>query len=107
MRILATIICTVLFFSAIAQQQPNRADLEKRRQAIMEAIRQTEEQLEATKKNKNASLSQLQALKNKLAERQRLINNINDEIGNISTTINKSNQEVTHLKSNLEILKAR
>lgn len=107
MRIFATTICTILFLSVVAQQQPNRADLEKRRQAIMEAIRQTEEQLEATKKNKNASLSQLQALKNKLAERQRLINNINDEIDNINRNINRSNQEVTHLKGNLEILKAR
>lgn len=106
MRIIATIICIILFFSAIAQQ-PSRADLEKRRQAIMEAIRQTEEQLEATKRNKNASLSQLQALKNKLAERQRLINNINDEISDINNNINQSTREVTNLKSNLEILKAR
>jgi septal ring factor EnvC (AmiA/AmiB activator) len=106
MRIIAIIIF-ILFSLQLSAQQPNRADLEKRRQAIMEAIRQTEEQLEATKKNKNASLSQLRALQNKLAERQKLINNINDEIENINTNINHSTQEVSHLRNNLEILKAR
>lgn len=108
MRSTALIIASIVFsFSVFAQQQPTRADLEKRRQSILEAIRQTEEQLEATKKNKSATMGQLRALQNKLAERQRLILNINDEIGEINNNIQSSSKEVTHLKENLEVLKMR
>jgi septal ring factor EnvC (AmiA/AmiB activator) len=108
MRVIALAIITILFsLCAVAQQQPSRADLEKRRQAIMEAIRQTQEQLETTKKDKNATMGQLRALQNKLAERQRLIRNINDEIGQINNNIHKSNQEVNQLKENLQTLKMR
>jgi septal ring factor EnvC (AmiA/AmiB activator) len=106
MRIIALAI-VLLFSLKAAAQQPTRAELEKRRQAIMEAIRQTEEQLEATKKDKNATMGQLRALQNKLSERQRLIGNINDEIGQINNNIQRSNQEVNHLKENLQTLKMR
>lgn len=106
MRIIATTILLLFFTSAFAQQM-SRTDLEKRRQSIMDAIRETQEQLDATKKNKNASISQLRALQAKLRERQKLIDNINDEISDINNNINRSSQEVTHLKGNLEILKMR
>lgn len=105
MRIPALIICILLSFSALGQA--TRADLEKRRQSIMEAIRITEQQLEATKKDKNATMGQLRALKSKLAERQRLIRNINEEIGQINNHILSSSNEVTRLQQNLEILKMR
>lgn len=102
MRIIAIIICIALSLPAIAQ---TREELEKRRQSIIEAIRITEQQLEATKKDKNATMGQLRALKNKLAERQRLIKNINQEIGQIDNHIKLSAQEVNSLKSELEVLK--
>lgn len=101
--IVILLLIPVLLFA----QQPTKEDLEKRRQSIMEAIRQTEQQLEATKKDKNATISQLRALQAKLSERQKLINNINDEIGQINQNINTSSQEVVILRSNLEILKIR
>lgn len=107
MRIVATTILILFITTAFAQQQMSRSDLEKRRQSIMDAIRETQEQLDATKKNKNASMSQLRALQAKLHERQKLIDNINDEISDINNNINRSSQEVTHLKGNLEILKIR
>lgn len=106
MRIVAIIIYIVLALPVLAQQ-PSRADLEKRRQNIMEAIRMTEQQLEATKNDKQATMGQLRALKNKLAERQRLINNINQEIGQINSNIQQSATEVSNLKSNLELQKLR
>jgi len=106
MRIIATTIF-ILFITSAFGQQMSRSDLEKRRQSIMDAIRETQEQLDATKKNKNASMSQLRALQAKLRERQKLIDNINDEISDINNNINRSSQEVTHLKGNLEILKMR
>lgn len=106
MRISATLIL-ILFSMQVLAQQPTKEDLEKRRQSIMEAIRQTEQQLEATKKDKNASMSQLRALQSKLRERQNLIGNINQEIGQINNTISLSSQEVSVLRANLEVLKLR
>lgn len=108
MRFAATICLLIISFSVFAQQ-PNasKADLEKRRQAIIESIRETQEQLEITKKDKKATLTQLRALQAKLDARQRLIGNINEEIGQIDNTIHSSSNEVTNLQSRLELLKAR
>lgn len=108
MRFAATICLLIISFSVFAQQ-PNasKADLEKRRQAIIESIRETQEQLEITKKDKKATLTQLRALQAKLDARQRLIGNINEEIGQIDNTIHTSSNEVTNLQNRLEGLKAR
>ncbi len=106
MRIIATLF--IFFFSIyVMAQQPSRDDLVKRRQSILESIKQTEAQLEATKNDKNATMGQLRALQSKLAERQRLIRNINEEIGQINNNIQNSTQEVNTLKQNLEVLKMR
>jgi len=108
MRISATIILLFISCSVFAQPQvTSRAELEKRRQNILESIRETQEQLEATKKDKKATLSQLRALQAKLDARQRLIGNINDEMSQIDNNIHASATEVTHLQQRLEILKFR
>lgn len=73
----------------------------------MESIRETQAALEQTKQNKNATLAQLRALQSKLAERQKLIANINAEINDINQSIRSSSQEITGLKQNLEVLKVR
>lgn len=79
----------------------------ERRKAIMEAIKETERQLEAIKNDKKATMGQLRALQNKLADRQRLIGNINDELNGIDQDIRKSNNEVLTLKQKLENLQTR
>lgn len=107
MRVLAILIGVFLCFNAVAQQQPSRAELEKRRQDIMESIRQTESELAATRENKNATMSQLKALQAKLNERQRLVSAIGNELGAINNNIQLSAQEIQQLKKNLELLKIR
>jgi septal ring factor EnvC (AmiA/AmiB activator) len=52
-------------------------------------------------------MGQLHALENKLAARQRLINNVNDEIDNISSNIQTSAGEVVILRETLEKYKIR
>jgi septal ring factor EnvC (AmiA/AmiB activator) len=103
-RLIILIICFLFSVQATGQ---TRAELEKRRQNIIDAIRQTEEQLAATRKDKNATMGQLRALQNKLAERRKLIGNINQEIAAINNNIQQSNNEVSNLKNNLEVLKMR
>lgn len=89
------------------QSAGNRAELERRRQSILSSIRESQEQLAETKKNKNATMSQLRALQAKLDARLRLINNINQEMQEISGSIATSTRDVGQLRSNLETLKIR
>lgn len=104
---LTAIVIFILFCLPVYAQQPTSAELEARRKSILESIRQTEEQLEATKNDKKATMGQLRALQSKLAERQRLISNINDEIERLNSNITTSTQEVAHLRENLATLKIR
>ncbi|HRO42362.1 MAG TPA: hypothetical protein PL009_05980, partial [Flavipsychrobacter sp.] len=95
------------FFSLASVAQQSRSDLEKRRENILQAIRETQEQLELTRKDKNATLAELRALQSKLAERQKLIGNINQEISAINQNIQYSAKEIEALRQNLDMLKVR
>jgi len=105
MRFLFVVLFCFFSFSVAAQQ--TRSDLEKRREGILQAIRETQEQLELTRKDKNATLAELRALQSKLAERQKLIGNINQEISAINRNIQYSAQEIEALRQNLDMLKVR
>jgi septal ring factor EnvC (AmiA/AmiB activator) len=109
MRKATLIILSVFIAAGLWAQQPsnNRADLERRRQAILASIRESQEQLAETKKNKNATMSQLRALQAKLDARMRLITNINQEMEEISGSIASSTKDVGQLQANLEVLKMR
>ncbi len=85
----------------------SRSQLESKRKEILDAISETEKELESIKKNKNATMGQLRALQNKLAERQRLIANINMSIKDIDYSIEISSHEVGSLKKVLEQYKIR
>jgi septal ring factor EnvC (AmiA/AmiB activator) len=101
------VIILLLLVSSTVNAQNNRAELEHRRQSILQSIRESQAQLEETKKNKNATMSQLRALQAKLDARLRLISNINQEMSAIDGNIKNSTHEVGQLRSNLEVLKMR
>jgi septal ring factor EnvC (AmiA/AmiB activator) len=111
MRFTSLILSLLISVSAIAQNQSQslytKGQLEAKRKELMEGINETEKQLIEIKNNKNTTLGQLRALQNKLAQRQSLIGNINDEIGNIDNTIKSSSKEVVTLKQKLELSKIR
>lgn len=106
MRYTLTVILFLLTLVADAQQ-PTRAELEERRRQLLSTIKETENRLAATKKNTRATMGQLRAIQSKLAGRQKLIDNINEEIGQISGSITSSTNEIKKLKGNLEILRER
>jgi len=107
MRFITVILFLLLARPAVAQQLYSKTELEAKRKEILDAIDETQKQLEATKKNKNATMGQLRALQNKLAERQHLIANINEELDDIDNNIKSSSNEVVQLKETLEQLKIR
>src|SRR5690349_16734711 len=106
MRYAALLIILLISYGAFAQSG-NRADLERRRQSILASIRESQDLLAETKKNKNATMSQLRALQAKLDARLRLIANINQEMDAIAGSIKSSTQEVGLLRNNLDVLKVR
>ena len=110
-RVHSFLFCLLLSVPVFAQNQTTipytRAQLEAKQKEIMASIHETEEQLEDIKKDKNATMAQLRALQNKLAQRQSLISNINDELDDIDKTIRSSSKEVGSLKLKLDQLKIR
>jgi septal ring factor EnvC (AmiA/AmiB activator) len=101
------IVFIFMFIALAAGAQQSRSELEKRRQAIVESLKETQAQLEATKKDHKASMSQLNALQAKLNARERLIRNINQEMGNLDNDIKSSSTEVLTLRGNLKLQQER
>ena len=81
--------------------QANKSDLEKRKKALQEEIRQTSQLILETRKNKSASMSQLKALNKKLSDRMRLINTIQSEINLLSSSITNNSRRIQELQSDL------
>lgn len=99
--------CCLLLISLFVQAQSSRSELEKRRQALAESLKETQAQLEATKKDHRVTISQLNALKAKLAARERLIRNINMELSALDRDIRSSATEVKTLKNDLKTQQQR
>ncbi len=111
MRIYIIVICLLLSVSATAQQKTQvqysmtKEELMAKRKELQDDIAETERRLQMIKSDKQSTMSQLRDLQNKLALRQRLIANINDEMNDIDNTIRNSSKEVVNLKTKLENLK--
>lgn len=73
----------------------------------MESLKETQAQLEATKKDHKATMSQLNALQAKLNNRESLIRNINQEMNHLDNDIKNSASEVQNLRKNLNVLQIR
>ena len=111
MRITFLILCLLVSVASVAQPQvqytQTKAQLEVKRRELMDAIKETENDLERVKNDKKATLAQLTSLQNKLAERQKLSGVINDEMSNIDNIIKSSSKEIDALRQKLELLRVR
>jgi septal ring factor EnvC (AmiA/AmiB activator) len=105
--VLSLLLLLTLTGNILAQSGTNRAELERRRASILQAIRQTQDELAATKKDKRATMSQLHALQAKLEARQKLIGSINTELSQIDGNIHTSEKEVHTLQSEVSALQQR
>jgi murein hydrolase activator len=103
-RILLTF---VLFFLVIAgaRAQDGKAELERERAANQKEIEALKKQLDRASGEKKKSLSQLNAIQNKLRLRQQQISIINRQMSFIEGDINQSWREITKLKKELDTLK--
>ena len=101
--LLSCFFCTQTAFA----QGGSRAELEARRQRILEQMQQTKAELAETKKDTRASMGQLRALQAQVNARQKLISSINSELGQIDGTIQQSAKQVGTLQQQLELLQLR
>jgi septal ring factor EnvC (AmiA/AmiB activator) len=111
MRLFILLLFIFSITQSVAQVQPagmpTRAELEKRKQQLMDEIESYKRELANTNKDKNATLAQLRILQEKLNSRKKLIGNINQELGSITNSIATSSHEVSSLQQQLNIQKAR
>ncbi len=79
--------------------------LEQQRVTILQEIKETQNKLVELRKDKNATIAQLQALQTKLSAREALIGNINREIGFIEKNISTATNDVSKLSNELTALR--
>jgi Membrane proteins related to metalloendopeptidases len=85
--------------------QSSKEQLQSQRQAILDEIKQAQNELNLLQQDKKTSLAQLQAVQAKLNARQKLIQNINAEIKRIDDNIQLANQDVIRYHQQLSVLK--
>lgn len=83
----------------------SKKDLERKKLKNQKDIAYTNKLLQETKKNTKSSYNRLLILNKKIKIRQRLINNIRDEIRILDNNIEKSRSQITSLEADLKKVK--
>ncbi len=97
--ILFTLLCQGV---AIAQ---SRSSLENKRKKLLKEIKLTSELLSNTQKNRKSSVIALQTLNKQIETRDKLIQNISDQIDFLDEHINRNNSVIESLERDLQKFK--
>jgi len=84
----------------------SKAQLERERKVNLNRIKEANRILEQTKQKKEASIGQLNAIKEKITVQKGVITNISSELNYIESDMQKTETTVTSLKTDLDKLKA-
>lgn len=103
----AIITSVLALFFVMPLMAQSSEELKKKQAEIQREIEDLRRTLNDTKKNRKAGLGQLAIVQKKLRLRQQAINNINQQIGAISSTISQSNSEIARLREELDTLKTQ
>jgi len=87
------------------QQPPTREALQQQQKQLQEEIDNLNATLNAIRKNKKQSLTEVAIIQRKLAVRERLIHKINQEIQRLNDDIYNKQLEINRLKRQLDTLK--
>ncbi|MDU0369520.1 murein hydrolase activator EnvC family protein [Hymenobacter endophyticus] len=87
-------------------QRKTKAQLLRERQATLRRVQETSRILAQTQQQKQASVGQLNALKEKLTVQQGVIKNISSELRYIETDVRQTESQVQQTRQNLDQLKA-
>jgi septal ring factor EnvC (AmiA/AmiB activator) len=94
----------ILSFSDIAVGQNTKNKLSEEKKKLENEIKEQKRLLEITKKNKTASLHEIQLITSQIHKQERLIQVINDEILSLDHEIGENMKELEALKNKLDIL---
>lgn len=95
----------LLFIATSAyQQQPTKADLEKKKEKLLKEINSLQSELDKTKKDKNATIQQVSAIKKKIAAREELINTYTTQVDLLSRNIIETSKNISAENSRLKQL---
>ncbi len=86
-------------------QQSDKSALKQQYDQLLQEIRKTEEVLAETKKNKQATVAELEALQRKIDIRRRLIGNISDQVSNLDNRILENTGVIISLERDLDELR--
>jgi septal ring factor EnvC (AmiA/AmiB activator) len=86
-------------------QTSNKEKLKEQYNELLQEIRKTEEVLAETKKNKQATVSELAALQRKIDIRKRLIGNIDDQISGLDNKITETAGVIYSMEKDLDEFK--
>ena len=100
------ILAVLMLFSGGAEAAQSKAELEKKKNQLHQDIEYTNQLLDQTKKNKNASLNQLVNLNKKINYRTELIQTINKEITLVDSDLGVVSNNIDSLNQRLDRLKA-
>ena len=103
--IFAILLVFCLSLNSGLAQQKSRKQLEREKKENLRKIEQTREILQEVKKEKKASISQLQALKQQALLKEKTIGNIRDELGILDSDISHLQTEEEKLAYTLALLK--
>jgi len=103
--IFALLLVFCLSLNSGLAQQKSRKQLEREKKENLRKIEQTREILQEVKKEKKASISQLQALKQQALLKEKTIGNIRDELGILDSDISHLQTEEEKLAYTLALLK--
>ena len=103
--IFALLLVYCLSLNSGQAQQKSRKQLEREKKENLRKIEQTREILQEVKKEKKASISQLQALKQQALLKEKTIGNIRDELGILDSDISHLHTEEEKLAYTLALLK--
>lgn len=100
-------ICVFLGQIALAQKTTQkRKQLENERKNLLERIGETKKVIAETKEKENTKLTQLKAINAQIKTREKVINNIGQEIFEISLEVYESKRTIDTLNAQLKRLKA-
>ena len=101
---LILIICLSLGQTNTAFCQSNKDALTKEKKQLEKELAQQKRLLEETRKNKTASLREIQLITNQIKNRERLIQTINEELSHIDVEIEETSKEISQLQTKLNEL---
>lgn len=98
------IFLLICFFSQISFAQKTSEKLKREQEKLEKSISVTKSLLRKTKKNSQATISELRVLENQLQHREELLANFEDQIKDAEIQIEQKSQQIDNLEKKLKLL---